>query len=98
MVECQLPKLNVAGSIPVTRSTFSVPDDDTSESNVSTQPGPVRRLVCPSCRKRFDQSTSDHPPFCSERCKLLDLGNWLDENYRIAGDPAPDAAEDSDLD
>lgn len=25
-------------------------------------------------------------PFCSERCKLIDLGNWLGESYRIAGD------------
>jgi endogenous inhibitor of DNA gyrase (YacG/DUF329 family) len=27
-------------------------------------------------------------PFCSERCKLIDLGEWLDEGHRIPGDPA----------
>jgi hypothetical protein len=26
-----------------------------------------------------------HRPFCSERCKLLDLGQWADESYRIQG-------------
>lgn len=29
-------------------------------------------------------------PFCSERCKLLDLGAWADESHRIAGEPALD--------
>ena len=29
-------------------------------------------------------------PFCSERCRLLDLGRWLGEDYRIAGPPAGD--------
>jgi len=29
-------------------------------------------------------------PFCSERCKLLDLGRWLDGRYRIPGDPVAD--------
>jgi endogenous inhibitor of DNA gyrase (YacG/DUF329 family) len=24
-------------------------------------------------------------PFCSDRCRLMDLGNWADERYRIAG-------------
>jgi endogenous inhibitor of DNA gyrase (YacG/DUF329 family) len=30
-----------------------------------------------------------HGPFCSERCRLLDLAAWADERYRIAGDPVP---------
>jgi endogenous inhibitor of DNA gyrase (YacG/DUF329 family) len=32
-------------------------------------------------------------PFCSDRCKLLDLGKWLGEDYRIAGPRAGDGAE-----
>ncbi len=32
-------------------------------------------------------------PFCSERCKLLDLGKWLGEDYRIAGPRAGDGDE-----
>jgi len=32
-----------------------------------------------------------HRPFCSERCRLLDLGNWATERYRLPGPPpAPD--------
>jgi endogenous inhibitor of DNA gyrase (YacG/DUF329 family) len=31
-------------------------------------------------------------PFCSDRCRLLDLGKWLGEDYRIAGDRAGDGA------
>lgn len=31
-------------------------------------------------------------PFCSSRCQLVDLGKWLDGDYRIAGEPA-DVAE-----
>jgi len=40
----------------------------------------------------------DNPwrPFCSERCRLVDLGCWVDEDYRIAGDPAPVTDDESD--
>jgi len=31
-------------------------------------------------------------PFCSDRCRLVDLGRWLSEDYRIAGPPAGDGA------
>jgi endogenous inhibitor of DNA gyrase (YacG/DUF329 family) len=35
-------------------------------------------------------------PFCSERCKLVDLGRWLSGDYRVAGEPAGDAPASSD--
>jgi len=44
---------------------------------------------CPVCRKVMDkasqQSSREHKvyPFCSSRCKLIDLGKWLDANYSI---------------
>jgi uncharacterized protein len=45
--------------------------------------------------------TPDNPwrPFCSERCKNVDFGDWLGERHRIAGDdsgtdPEPDPAKD----
>ena len=43
-------------------------------------------VPCPGCGKRLRYST-DNPwrPFCSERCKTLDLGAWASEHYRIAG-------------
>lgn len=46
---------------------------------------------CPTCKKEIPYST-DNPfrPFCSERCRLIDLGAWLEEDYTIPGPPAID--------
>ncbi|GIK52261.1 MAG: DNA gyrase inhibitor YacG [Planctomycetota bacterium] len=44
---------------------------------------------CPECGARFTfSSAGEHPwfPFCSERCKLLDLGRWLKGEYAITED------------
>lgn len=40
---------------------------------------------CPTCDTKVEWS-SENPfrPFCSERCKLIDLGQWADESYAIA--------------
>lgn len=47
---------------------------------------------CPTCKKSFDwNKESPWRPFCSERCRLIDLGAWLDESHRISGDPDPSA-------
>ncbi len=43
-------------------------------------------VSCPTCKKGFEwNKTARWRPFCSERCRLIDLGQWLDEDYRIAG-------------
>ncbi|MCB1758869.1 MAG: DNA gyrase inhibitor YacG [Gammaproteobacteria bacterium] len=43
------------------------------------------RAHCPVCKAPFLwRSDSPWRPFCSERCRLIDLGAWLDEGYRIA--------------
>ena len=47
---------------------------------------------CPICAKPTDSSTDRDFPFCSERCRLLDLGNWASEKYRVA-QPAFDDEE-----
>jgi len=39
---------------------------------------------CPICGKRVPWEGNPHRPFCSERCKLVDLDGWLSENYRIS--------------
>jgi endogenous inhibitor of DNA gyrase (YacG/DUF329 family) len=39
---------------------------------------------CPICRKPTDSAANADFPFCSERCKLLDLGAWASENYVIS--------------
>ncbi len=39
---------------------------------------------CPICKKAAQgRETNPHAPFCCERCKLVDLGNWLTDAYRI---------------
>jgi len=46
--------------------------------------------ICPICRKQppAPRAASGSPwPFCSERCRLLDLGKWLGEEYRVADGP-----------
>jgi uncharacterized protein len=35
-------------------------------------------------------------PFCSERCRLLDLAKWVDGDYRVAGDPVEERRDDDD--
>ena len=39
---------------------------------------------CPTCRAAVAESVKASP-FCSERCRLIDLGGWLDERFAIAG-------------
>lgn len=48
-------------------------------------------MKCPTCNKAIEYSLSNpHRPFCDERCKLIDLGNWASESYAIPIlEPAP---------
>jgi endogenous inhibitor of DNA gyrase (YacG/DUF329 family) len=49
---------------------------------------------CPTCKKVLVEGpTAQHRPFCSERCRSIDLGSWLDGAYRIS---APVSEEDLD--
>ena len=47
---------------------------------------------CVYCQRR--PATQDWLPFCSERCKMADLGRWLSGDYRVAGAGAEDGADD----
>ena len=40
---------------------------------------------CPRCKKSFEYYASEFRPFCSDQCKLIDMGGWLNESYSIAG-------------
>lgn len=53
---------------------------------------PARLVRCPHCGERA-KATPENAwrPFCSRRCKLVDLGNWFEEENRIPGEPAEDA-------
>jgi endogenous inhibitor of DNA gyrase (YacG/DUF329 family) len=52
----------------------------------------VRSVKCPTCHREISWSESPFRPFCSERCRLIDLGAWLTEKHAIPGEPAPDDA------
>ena len=45
-------------------------------------------VKCPTCRREIDWSSSPFRPFCSERCRMIDLGGWLSEQRAIPGDEA----------
>ena len=47
-------------------------------------------VKCPTCRKETPWENNPHRPFCSARCKTIDLGAWVEERYRIP-------SEDNDL-
>jgi endogenous inhibitor of DNA gyrase (YacG/DUF329 family) len=50
---------------------------------MAEQPKP-RLVTCPVCGKATLWSTGNpYRPFCSERCKLIDLGQWASESYRV---------------
>ncbi len=52
---------------------------------------------CPTCNRPVDWQDNPSRPFCSERCKLLDLGKWVDEEYRVPGKPvSPEAVEETE--
>jgi endogenous inhibitor of DNA gyrase (YacG/DUF329 family) len=49
----------------------------------------VAVVDCPTCGKKVEWTeSSKFRPFCSERCKQIDLGSWAEEKYKIAGKAA----------
>jgi hypothetical protein len=52
-------------------------------------------MICPICKKAVALGDPEFP-FCSERCRTVDLGNWATEKYRIPG--APTAPQESEED
>lgn len=53
------------------------------------------RFHCPVCRKPVPRD-ADSFPFCSERCRRIDLGRWATGDYRIPGDPVPHYPDSDD--
>ena len=45
-------------------------------------------ISCPRCGKLHPWQGNPFRPFCSERCKLIDLGAWLEEKHAIPGEDA----------
>ncbi|MCW8886593.1 MAG: DNA gyrase inhibitor YacG [Motiliproteus sp.] len=56
----------------------------------------MKKIPCPQCQKPVDLSKkTEFRPFCSERCRLIDLGAWASEDYQIDGQPM--TGEESEL-
>lgn len=52
-------------------------------------------VACPQCRKSVAfRADNKWRPFCSERCRLIDLGEWASEGHRIAGEAVDNAPDD----
>jgi len=50
-------------------------------------------VTCPTCRATFTRDDqAARAPFCSERCRMVDLGRWLGETYRVADEEEGSAA------
>jgi len=55
---------------------------------------PPRIVRCPQCGNPVEWSPASRwRPFCSERCKTIDLGAWASEAYRVPAEEGPDDAE-----
>ena len=56
-------------------------------------------VSCPICGAAVAWTAENRwRPFCSERCKLIDLGQWATEKYRVPVEPVPDELEAPDED
>ncbi|TAN50147.1 MAG: DNA gyrase inhibitor YacG [Betaproteobacteria bacterium] len=56
---------------------------------------PVRTVLCPRCgAPALFSPQNPWRPFCSERCKLIDLGAWASESYRVPAATPPDSQPD----
>ena len=54
-------------------------------------------VKCPGCGRNIEWTAANKwRPFCSERCKMVDLGAWLREEHAIPGEPALDVAADGE--
>jgi uncharacterized protein len=51
---------------------------------------------CPVCDAAVDLATTPTVPFCSDRCRLVDLGRWLDEAYAVPETRKPDDEDGDD--
>ena len=43
----------------------------------------MKTVKCPHCKNETVWENNPHKPFCSKRCKDIDLGKWANEEYRV---------------
>ena len=51
-------------------------------------------MKCPTCGKPVEWKDNPSRPFCSDRCRLVDLGKWVKGEYRVPGEPIPSDQSD----
>lgn len=58
----------------------------------------MKKFNCEICKKAMPGPWSEWPefPFCSARCRTVDLGRWLGETYRVPSQEAPSTPRDED--
>lgn len=54
----------------------------------------VKRIKCPTCKREGDWFAGAYGPFCSRRCKLVDLGKWFEEEHQISAPLRPEHFEE----
>lgn len=66
---------------------------------MSTKNQQIKTVKCPGCGKPVEwNDLSRWRPFCSERCRLIDLGEWASEGHRIAGTTPAEFNDDDEED
>ena len=58
----------------------------------------VKKVKCPQCKKEVSWENNQFRPFCSERCKMIDLGTWAKEEFRVSDDNELISIQDDTLD
>ena len=53
----------------------------------------AKDIACPTCKKKGNWFAGKYGPFCSHRCKLVDLGKWLDAEHAISEPLKPELVE-----
>ncbi len=58
----------------------------------------MEKVRCPICDAAMPGNRKDYPdyPFCSRRCRMVDLGRWLGEDYRVGGANSDDRSTPAD--
>jgi endogenous inhibitor of DNA gyrase (YacG/DUF329 family) len=83
---------------PEFSSGYSVPASSSKPRRKTVEMSRPAKLCCPICSNHFDRSQTTAMPFCSARCRQIDLGRWLNESYSMPheGEGAPENWESAD--